>query len=243
MKIFLAGSASFPSICENKEIPYLLESFYYFKEWQYNYIKTVTKDFLLDSGAFTFMTNSKSYVEWDEYIEKYAEFINKNNIEKFLELDIDPVIGYQKVLEYRKKLEYLTNKPCIPVWHKTRGIEEFKKMCDEYDYVSIGGIVAKEIKPNQYKIFPALINEAHKRRAKIHGLGFTNINLLRSFHFDSVDSTSWTSGCRFGSLYHFNNGKMSVYSRNEGKRAKREKVDEHNLNEWIKFQKYAEVNL
>lgn len=243
MKLFLAGTAIFQELTESKEIPYLLESFYYFKDWQLEYIRTKTKDFLLDSGAFTFMSNAKSHVSWDEYIERYADFIKRNNIEKFFELDIDSVVGYDKVLEYRRKLEGLAGRPCIPVWHKTRGIEDFKKMCDEYDYVAIGGIVAKEIRPEHYKIFPALINEAHKKGAKIHGLGFTNINLLPLYHFDSVDSTSWTTGCRYGSLYHFNNGKMTSFPRSQGKRALRHKINEHNLNEWIKFQKYAEVNL
>jgi len=243
MKVFLAGTAPFQELTERKYIPYLLESFYYFKDWQVNYIAMKTKDFLLDSGAFTFMSNAKSNANWDEYIESYANFINRNNIEKFFELDIDSIVGYKKVLEYRHKLESLTGKRCIPVWHKNRGVDDFKRICAEYDYVAIGGIVAKEIRPEHYKVFPALINEAHKNGAKIHGLGFTNINLLPMYHFDSVDSTSWTSGCRFGTLYHFNDGKMTVFSKTKGKRALREKANEHNLDEWIKFQKYAEAKL
>lgn len=243
MKVYLAGTASSRKITEKERIPYLLESFYYIKEWQLKYIKNVTKSFLLDSGAFTFMVNSSSHVEWDEYIEKYADFIVRNNIENFFELDIDSVVGYKKVMEYRKKLESLTNKKCIPVWHKNRGVGDYKEMCDNYEYVAIGGIVAREIKPTQYKIFPALINEAHKRGAKVHGLGFTNISLLPVYHFDSVDSTSWASGCRFGSLYKFKNGQMSCVSKKQGKRALGEKVNEHNLSEWVKFQEYAEVNL
>ena len=228
---------------KGRKIPYLLESFYYFKSWQFEYIEKNTDDFLLDSGAFTFMSDSKSYVDWDKYIEKYAEFIKQNSVKKFFELDIDSVVGYEQVLAYRKKLESLTGRRCIPVWHRSRGLDEYKKMCKEYDYVAIGGIVSREIPPECYKVFPALINEAHSNGAKVHGLGFTSVNLLSVYHFDSVDSTSWTSGGRFGSLYRFYNGKMSVFSKDKGKRALREKINNHNLDEWIKFQKYAEVNL
>jgi len=241
MNLYLAGTAPYGQIVSKENIPYVLESFFYFKEWQKNYIKG-TKDFLLDSGAFTFMQNAKN-VDWNEYINRYAKFIVNNDIENFFELDIDSVVGYKEVLAYRKRLEKLTGRPCIPVWHKTRGIEEFKKMCENYHYVAIGGIVTKEIKRKEYEIFPSLIKEAHCCNCKIHGLGFTGVNLLKKYHFDSVDSTSWTSGGRFGTLYKFKSGELLVFQKPKGKRCIKEKADRHNLREWIKFQKYAERNL
>lgn len=109
---------------------------------------------MLDSGAFSYI-NSKNTnnVNWDEYIESYAEFINNHNIKLFMELDIDSVVGIKEVERLRNKLERLTNKQCIPVWHKSRGKDYWLKMIKEYDYVAIGGIVTKEIKPSEYKYF------------------------------------------------------------------------------------------
>ena len=52
-------------------------------------------------------------VDWDEYIESYAEFINNHNIKLFMELDIDSVVGIKEVERLRNKLERLTNKQCI----------------------------------------------------------------------------------------------------------------------------------
>ena len=83
------------------------------------------------------------------------------------------------MLEYRKRLERLTNKQVIPVWHKSRGAGDFKKMCDEYDYVAIGGIVSKEIKPEQYGV----TNSRTTHKAKIRALRYNG-----KCHFDSVDS-------------------------------------------------------
>ena len=57
------------------------------------------------------------------------EFINTYKIDKFFELDIDSVVGYEEVLKLRKKLEHLTEKQCIPVWHTSRGKEDFLKTC------------------------------------------------------------------------------------------------------------------
>ena len=97
----------------------ILESFYKVSPILSQYLPYI--DLILDSGAFTVIndTKGKTYnTDWDEYIEKYAKFIVENNINLFFELDIDFLIGYDKVLEYRKKLEKLTDRPCIPVFHK-----------------------------------------------------------------------------------------------------------------------------
>lgn len=223
--------------------PYILESFYYADE-DTERLLPLFGDFLLDSGAFTFMQNSSSHVEWEEYIERYAAFIKKNKIQKYFELDIDSVVGYEKVLQYRNKLEALVGWPCIPVWHKSRGMQEYKKMCDEYDYVAIGGIVTGEITKDKYRAFPVMISEAHKRKAKVHGLGFTNLTLLPKIHFDSVDSTAWTTGNRFGFVYRFDGKTMQKVDAPKGKRlADPRKVALINYTEWIKFQRYAEVHL
>lgn len=247
MKIYLADSGKLrEAYCEKPTIeyrPYILESFYYADDATERLLPFFG-DFLLDSGAFTFMQNSKSHVNWNEYIKRYADFIVKNDIEKYFELDIDSVVGYKEVLQHRKRLEKLTGRPCIPVWHKTRGMQEFNKMCEDYNYVAIGGIVAKEIKQDHYKAFPAMIKKAHTLGSKIHGLGFTNLSWLPRCHFDSVDSTAWTTGNRFGFVYKFNGKTMQKIDAPKGKRlADSRKIALINYIEWIKFQKYAERNL
>ena len=242
MRVFIAGTNAETV----KKSDYLLESFFYFKPWQTELLKT-TKDFLLDSGAFTFMSGSAN-VDWEDYIERYCDFIVKYDIKHFFELDIDKIVGYEKVKEYRKTLERKTMKQSIPVWHKSRGIEEYKKLCDEYPYVAIGGIAIRDIKPNQYKAFPALIDEAHKRGAMVHALGFTNVKLLPSYHFDSVDSTRWNCA-RFGRIEYFDGktirpiDKRKQGMRLQGKEKGNGEIIRYTLNEWIKFQKYADKYL
>lgn len=181
---------------------------------------------------------------WDDYIERYADFINRNKVEKFFELDVDVVVGYERVLEFRRKLEKLTNKQSIPVWHITRGKKEFDRACDEYKYVAIGGIVSGEIKKDKYFIFPKLIAEAHKKGAKIHGLGFTNLKLLPEYHWDSVDSTAWTTGNRFGFIYQFDGKTMVKTDAPKGSRiGKAREAALINFTEWLKFQAYADKKL
>ena len=254
MKIYLAALENqwrdvCPVLPKLTEKIYVLGSYFYIRNVaDYLSVFPYCKDFLLDSGAFSFMAGSKTTPNWDEYIESYADFINKNNIHKFFELDIDSLVGYQRVKKLRYLLERKTNRACVPVWHISRGKEEFLRMCDEYSYVSVGGIVVREIPADKYGIFTVLIKGAHKRGARIHGLGFTNPKLLQKYHFDSVDSSSWGSGTRFGLVYTFANRNITQirFTKKEramGMRTRTQGLNAHNFLEWVKFQKYAETHL
>src|SRR5690606_41417395 len=98
MKIFLAGTSSRkPEFIIPFKIPYLLESFYYIRDWQIEYIKSEDcKMFLLDSGAFTFMS-AKNKGDFKEYLYKDIIFINKHDIKYFFKLDVDLVLGLKEV--------------------------------------------------------------------------------------------------------------------------------------------------
>jgi len=252
MRVFLADSGSLrEAYCEEPTIkyrPYILESFYY-ADKETERLLPYFGDFLLDSGAFTFMggfsfKDTANGIDFHEYTERYADFIVRNKIDKFFELDVDVCVGYEEVKRLRRLLEKKTGKPCIPVWHSTRGKDEFLRMCDEYDYVALGGIVGGEWNTRAEQYIPWFISEAHKRGAKIHGLGYTKIDKLKKYHFDSVDSTAWTTGNRFGFVYQFKNGQMLKYNVPAGKRIKEARqVAVINYTEWIKFQRYAETHL
>lgn len=239
MKFCLAGTAAFKDITLKHQPKFLLESFYYIQDWQIPLIKK-SEFFLLDSGAYTFMNNFKGRVNWDKYVEKYARFINKYDVKYFFELDIDSIVGLEEVKRLREKLEKLTNKKCIPVWHKSRGLEDYKKICEEYDYIAIGGIVAKEIKPSEHKFFLPLLKIAKDNNCKVHGLGFTSTKDLKYYPFYSVDSTSWTSASRFAQIAFFDGKKIKNLPRpKNSKLINYKKALEISLIEWIKFQNYA----
>lgn len=244
MKIMLAGTYTRPpdKVPSVGRAKYMLESFYYFSEWQIPFIKKCDM-FLLDSGAFTFMNNSKQ-TDFDNYLEEYIKFINKYNVEYFFELDIDNIVGYAKVKEMRERLERKTGKKCIPVWHRKRGLEDFVETTKKYAYIAIGGIVTKEIRKEEYPVFTELIKIAHKNNCKVHGLGFTSCENLQKYHFDSVDSSSWLSASRFGQLNTFKNGRMITTKPPKGKKTIHYlEIDEYNVQQWLKFQQYADKYL
>lgn len=252
MRIYLAGEHRKKNICEDiykktfdiRKVN-ILESFYYLrKNKKFLPLLPYFGSFLLDSGAFTFMAGShKGSVDWDEYVEEYARFINKNNIELFFELDIDSIVGIKEVERLRFKLEQLTKKKPIPVWHISRKKDYFLKMCDNYPYVALGGIVTQEAPRQKYeKAFPWFISTAHRKGCKIHGLGYTTVANLSKYHFDSVDSTAWLYGNRGGYVYKFQpkDGSMKQIDPPANYRIKSKETAINNFLEWVKLGIYAE---
>lgn len=247
MRIYLAGENGkkklvSQAINENPKLDIaILESFYYIDQTSKMLIPHI-KHYILDSGAFTFFSSGKN-VNFDSYVEKYGAFIKEYDIKLYFELDIDKIVGFDKVLQYRKRLEQITGRPPIPVWHVSRGIDRFTQDAKEYPYVALGGIVSGEWSPKAQTKFNWFINEAHRHGAKIHGLGYTSLSGIKKYHFDSVDSTAWTTGNRFGYLYKFTGDSMKTINVPAGKRLKTMDAAYNNFHEWVKFQKYAEMHL
>lgn len=245
MDVYLAGEHDVKNgrACQTWQGLNILESFVYARNNKYfPQLATTCERLMLDSGAFT-LRKGKDVVDWEKYVDEYANFINVHNINLFIELDIDNIVGIRRVEMLRERLERATGKKCIPVWHPSRGKEYFIKMVNEYDYVALGGVVNARVSKKEYiKNFPWFIKTAHENGAKIHGLGFTSIPLLKVYKFDSVDSKAWVSGNLSGYIYQFNDGEMKKFSKDKS-RLKSAQAARNNFYEWIKFSKWAKIHL
>jgi len=192
--------------------------------------------FILDSGAFSMLYGSKK-VNLDSYIEKYIGFVKKYKIVNYVELDLYNVIGVEKTEAIRKKLTKEIGYPPIPVWHKSTGVDYYKKLVKEYRYIAIGGIA---IKGGSFpvNVFRKLLKIAKKESCRVHGLGYTSIKNLPKLDFYSVDSTSWLSPVRYGGVIDFFNGRtMKKIKQPKGTKMTK-KVRVHQFKEWMKFSNY-----
>ena len=105
MRLCLAGTFPSEKIVRENRPEYVLESFFYIKPWQVEEMPK-WKMFLLDSGAFTFMHGveaSSKPVDWDGYLSRYIDFINRHNVQHFFELDVDIIVGYDAVKRMRSR--------------------------------------------------------------------------------------------------------------------------------------------
>ncbi|MCW6681598.1 hypothetical protein NHG29_01795 [Aerococcaceae bacterium NML160702] len=227
---------------ELKQNKYPLISYHYFKDKGLSWLQG-NKELICDSGAFTFMSASKapSKTALIEYANRYAQFVIDNDIPYYVELDVDSIFGYEFALQLREILENKVGRPCVPIWHVSRGKEDFIDMCKRYDYAGVGGIVTKEQIAKHKDKYHLLNKLARDNGCKLHGMGFTPTKDLNSYGFYSVDSTSWKSGGRFGTIYQYSNGQLLTKKKPSGTRLKDyTKLDIHNVKQWIKYQQFAE---
>ncbi len=239
MKLYLAGIEGHKNIVFEEKPKYVLYSYIYRNDDCLRYVKSEhCKSFILDSGAFTFMNTGKK-IDFKEYAEQYAKYVKENNITNYIELDLYNIIGIKETEELRKILISITGRKPIPVFHRSCEKEYFHKLINEFEYIAIGGIAKKDIKRNEYKYFDYFINEAHKKNVKIHGLGLTSQKAMKRYKFDSIDSTTWIGG-RFGDVYYYENGNMKVYKKKNSRLKSTAEANKFCLNQWIKFQRYAD---
>lgn len=249
MRIYLASSFCGMGKQERMEFiqtgkpKYMLHTFFQGAEQCKSVLGTVGREnFLLDSGAFSFMSGAKvDKKSLEEYCEKYIDFINANDVKYYFELDVDTIFGIEFAEELRKKMEKKTGKMCIPVWHKGRGIEYWKKMVDEYKYIAVGGLVF-HVKTQELEYIKQMVRYAKSKGVKVHGLGFTKTQILPEWDWYSVDSSTWTLAACKGQNRHDFNGRYIQTHRidGSGKKILLSKLVQHNGIEWCKYQRYMD---
>ena len=150
-------------------------------------------------------------------------------------MDVDKVIGLERVIKLRRRLEQETDK-IIPVWHKGRGIENFYRMCEEYSgrVVAITGFKNEDIKDDQYAQF---LKIAWQHNCRVHCLGMTRKDILKKVPFDYVDSSSWTQGVLYGRL---GSRKLKNEDTAEKRAVMRQRQWEAAYKEAMKMQEYYE---
>jgi len=221
---------------------HVLESFFYIhKNDRTRELIPQFKDFMLDSGAFTFMQGKAARAKGlnlDDFTRDYAIFVRDNNIKTFLELDVDHVVGPEKYDYYNKMLQDITGREPLYVMHRHRGADWLHKTLESHKCICIGGI-AKIRRQIVLPYIKWVVHTAHKAGAKIHGLGVSDSKLIRDVPFDSGDSTAWTTGIRFGTFPYFDGHDIKI-KKDIDVRIKRMETLLYSVNEWIKYAHYCE---
>lgn len=256
MKIFLSGlesNTSFNDTCWvsnlNKlqfKLKWNLSSYFYArgntgKATKAKIIRDNSELILVDSGAHSFQkgTTNSHNTDWEKYTYQYAKWIkdfDRPNVLGYFEMDIGAIVGYERVLNLRRILQSATDK-LIPVWHKNRGVADFKAMCREYSnkIVAISGFRGEDIRDDQYLMF---LKYAKKYNCRVHALGLARAEILDKVPFDYTDSSSWGQATVFAYIFLENGKHHKLSSEWVRDPANRENLSLWNYKYGMKLQNY-----
>lgn len=223
----------------------ILESFWWLRKIKIS--KLQYRSFMLDSGGFTALVNPSVEIDWDKYVAEYIEYIVEHNIELFFELDIDVVIGRDKVRQIRERIERETQRQPIWILQAGRTLRDLEEALERYKYIAIplaGKVFVTKTWRNMSAQLRAIVDFAHERGAKVHALGYTpnRIKRLLRLGFDSADSSTWLQAAVHKIKIAFRNGRLvrKVLHIRPDERIEDYGLKQHNLCEWKKFCDYIE---
>jgi hypothetical protein len=180
---------------------HILCSYHYFKNKNLTDLRKqlcIPTEVFVDSGAFSAATLGEVID-----IQKYAEYLNtyRDQISVMATLDdlSSPEASWRNWVWLRDQ-----GLPVIPCFHVGEDWIWLSRYLEASDYVALGGMVPHMLHRKQH--VKRWVLECFKRLPEgkgYHGFGCTSWDMICDFPWRSVDSSSWTSGFRFGQLSIF----------------------------------------
>jgi hypothetical protein len=222
--IFLAGGEveTLTNALVDNGVRWILYSFYYM--WEFNKFDFIERmqdkhpeiTWFLDSGAFTYSVQAKKkpLPSPQAYARLYFEFIQRqgHRWHRIAELDLDGIEGLNisegQVEDWTN--EMLTSWPDLPImpcWHGWRGWQAWERYLKDprIRHLAFGRASMNDRVRRKMCLTARSVNKT------VHGFGFTKLKTsLNLVPCDSVDSTSWVLGQKFGTLYVFQGDKLHV---------------------------------
>jgi len=210
---------------------------------------TSVKDVMIDSGAFHLQHESK-VVDFEKYLDGYIGFIKKwkDYINCYVELDVDNKVSLSRMESWHKRMSDEIGLDPIIVWHPQRGYKKWIEYCEKYDYVGYSGAVEQGIRVDmnvEVELMSWFFEIARKYNTKVHGFAFTKPKQIQKGMFYSVDSASYSTLRRYGSITSFEGGDLKV-KQLKNRRLKGASVYVQTylgMKPYVEFQKFAETKL
>lgn len=219
--------------CLNAGVRHVLTSFLYLKKKGDMGIvrrrkrKNPEIQFMIDSGAHTFITDYGKYQSWtkqdfENYVKEYTKWLYENREFIFcgVELDIDyalnmlfgggagSTVGTSMVERWQQQyfmpLQAKGVEICY-VWHTERKLEGWEAMCSKFGYVGLPGEMSSEPDFNKYMAI------ARRYCTRVHGFAATKQADFRDWPWYSVDSITWKTCEMYGTLIHWDGHKQILY--------------------------------
>ena len=162
-----------------------------------NYVSLGVK-FFVDSGAFTYMSDSKysdfTIDDWEKQIVRYLNWAkrHKDIIFALASLDIEMIVGGEQVQKWNEKyfepfmLE--TGIPVCFVWHEEATNLSWEQYCQRYPYVGVSWATEESDLNKGLEV----LRVAEKYNTLVHGMAMTKTSFLYSrFNYMACWVTIW----------------------------------------------------
>jgi hypothetical protein len=180
-------------------VKHLLESYHYVhKQSAVDAMRRDGVRVFLDSGAFSAFTQN---VTID--IEGYCDYIKKNGDIILVASVLDGIGDPLKTYQNQRIMERNGVNP-LPCFHYGEDERYLQHYIDNYDYITLGGMVPINKKQLQLwldRIWDRYLTDKDGLPIrKVHGFGLTRVGLMQRYPWYSVDSSSWVQNARTGGV-------------------------------------------
>ena len=175
--------------------PSVLVSYHYWREAQAFLDRYVYRDWVLDSGAYSALTQGIT-IDVNAYADFCLEVMASDNppVEIFSLDVIGDADGTMRNTEVLRD----AGVPAIPAYHPGEPVAVLHEYARRYDKIALGGVAKKR---EQARITWARECVARIWPHKVHAFGFSGRRALLSIPFHSADASTW--GLAPGKFKHF----------------------------------------
>ncbi len=170
--------------------------------------------FFLDSGAFSYaqQIQTRTMPPPEQFFRRYMAYLKDYGAawDRIVEPDFDGIddvdVSVEQVDRWRGEMhEAFPSANIVPVYHSWRQPEAWAR------YVADPRVKSLAIgrAPPWDGEARRMIDQANQAGKPVHGLAMTKYNTkLRFIPYDSVDSSTWVSGQKYGNIYIYQGGKI-----------------------------------
>lgn len=187
--------------------------------------------FFIDSGAYTYMADSKyqdtTIEEWEKHIHRYLNWARKHKdmIFAIANLDLELMVGIDIVMDWNERFfepfMIETGIPVCFIWHSgdDDADKRWEKYCQRYPYVGMSWVSDSTGEALDFNFGQSMLRVAEKYNTVVHGMGMTRTSLLTKLSFYTSDSTTWLVGLQYGEINFWNGQKMQRLKKDKWKTA------------------------
>lgn len=156
-------------------------------------------DLFLDSGAFTAWKLGKA-IE----LKDYAHFIKNHGHLFTVHANLDVIGDWDATQRNQHLLEDRGFHP-LPVAHVGADPRRIYALCEQYDYLCLGGMVGAPFKKLLCFLAPVFRwLKQNKPEMKIHAFGMAQPRFIMNLPFYSSDNSNWVDGSRYNRVALWN---------------------------------------